>query len=52
MRLLVKPRATRALMRIQQKSKVIEPNVDEIGDDSADEELNLAIEQESESAYY
>ena len=39
-------------MRIQHKSKVIEPNMNESGDDSCDEELNLAIEQESENAHY
>jgi len=44
MRLLIKPRAKRQLMRIQLKNKVIEPNVNESGTDSSDDELNLAIE--------
>ena len=41
MRLLVKPKANRSLLRIQRKLKVIEPHMN--GDESSDEELNLAI---------
>ena len=51
MKLLVKPKANRALMRIQRKSKVIEPHANEHSDDSSDEELNLAIDQESEKPH-
>ena len=42
MRLLIKPKANRALLRIQRNFKVIEPHMN--GDESSDEELNLAIE--------
>ena len=54
MKLLIKPRAKRQLMRIQHEAKVIEPNVaqGETELDSSDEELNLAIEPESEKSHY
>jgi len=35
-------------MRIQRKSKVLEPLANENSDDSSDEEFNLAIDEESE----
>ena len=39
-------------MRIQLKNKVIEPNVNESGTDSSDDELNLAIEQDKEKTHF
>lgn len=39
-------------MRIQHKNKVIEPNVNESGTDSSDDELNLAIEEDKEKTHF